>query len=209
VTRIKICGITTVEDALAAVELGADAIGLHFAETPRNVSPERAEEIAQALPPFVSVVGVFTREDPEILQYIGRCGLTAVQLHGDQSEEYARAIGLYRPVIRVARLKDEESLSVLHSFTTASAVLVDAYCDDKLGGTGRTFDWSLAIRARELGRPLILAGGLGPDNVAEAVRVVRPYAVDASSRLEWAPGRKDPEKMKEFIRNVRAADEAS
>ena len=208
-TRIKICGITTVEDALAAAELGADAIGLHFAETPRKVTLEQAAEITAALPPFISIVGVFTTEDSQILDKINRCGLTAVQLHGEQSENFARAISHYMPIIRAAQIRNEESLRAISQWTRTSAYLLDAYVEGKLGGTGQTFDWSLAIKAKGLGKPLILAGGLGPDNVTEAVRTVHPFAVDASSRLESEPGKKDYQKMKEFIRNVKAADEIS
>jgi len=209
VTRVKICGITTVEDALAAAELGADAIGLHFADTPRKVTPERAAEIAAALPPFISVIGIFTTEDAHILDRIRRCRLSAVQLLGEQSDEFARAIGHYRPVIRAVRVRNAESLASIRRLPNACAYLLDSYSEEKLGGTGRKFDWSLAVRAREFGKPIILAGGLGPDNVADAIRVVRPYAVDASSRLESEPGRKDYERVKEFIENVRAADHAS
>lgn len=208
-TRVKICGVTTVEEALACVELGADAIGLHLADTPRRVTSERAAEIAAAMPPFVSVAGIFTTEDSDILDKLRRCGLTSVQLHGGQSEEFARAVSHYTSVIRAVRMKDEESLDAFDHWRSSSAYLVDAYVEGTPGGTGKTFDWSLAVKAKQFGKPLILAGGLGPDNVAEAVRIVRPYAVDASSRLESEPGRKDYDKVKEFIRNVRAADEAS
>lgn len=208
-TRIKICGLTTVEDALMAAELGADSIGLHLADTPRKITPEQAAEIVAALPPFVAVVGIFTTEDPDILDRLRRCGLAAVQLHGDQSEDYARAVSHYTRVIRVARIKDQESLDALRRCIAGSAFLVDTYAPGSLGGTGKTFDWSIAVKAKDLGKPLILAGGLGPDNVAEAVRTVRPYAVDASSRLESKPGRKDYNKVKEFIRNVRSADETA
>jgi len=209
VTRIKICGVTTVEDAVAAVELGADAIGLHLADTPRRVTPECAAQIAAAVPPFVTVVGVVTTEDLAILKWIRRYSLRAVQLHGNQSEEFARAISRYASVIRVARIRGQESLQSLGSWNNAAAYLLDTHIEGLLGGTGRTFDWEVAVKAKEFGRPIILAGGLGPDNVGEAIRKVRPYAVDASSRLETEVGNKDHEKMKEFIANVRAADAAS
>ena len=208
-TKIKICGVTTVEDAINCVELGADAIGLHLADTPRRVSLEQAVKIAEALPPFVSKVGVVTTKDSDILEKLHECRLKAMQLHGEQCEEFSCAMCHYVKDVTARRVKDAASLQVFDRWQSASAYLVDTHVEGLLGGTGKTFDWSLTANVIKRGKPLILAGGLGPDNVAEAVMTVRPFAVDASSRLESEPGKKDYNKVKEFIENVRAADKSS
>jgi phosphoribosylanthranilate isomerase len=207
-TKIKICGITNVEDALAACELGADAIGFVFAESPRQVSLEKAAEIVGALPPFVKTVGVFTDENPSVAAAADLIPLDLVQLHGDQAEQFAERLGAAR-VIRAVRIRDESSLERLNEWKLAAAYLLDTWHGDKHGGTGATFNWNLAIKAKEYGKPIILAGGLTPENVADAVRAVRPYAVDVSSGVESRRGKKDYNKMKEFIANVRAADETA
>ncbi len=203
-TRVKICGITSAEDAVAAVEAGADALGFVFAPgSPRRASPEAIAAITAALPPFVATVGVFVDQPlAEIVAVATRCCLHLVQLHGDEDGEFARQLPL--PVIRAVRVRDESSLVPLAAYP-ARAFLLDAFQEGRPGGTGRTFPWALALRAKSSG-PIILSGGLGPENVGEAVRRVRPYAVDASSGLECLPGRKDHRKVEEFIAHVRAAD---
>jgi len=208
-TRIKICGITNLDDAQAAVEYGADAIGFVFALSPRHVDAGQARRISDAIPPFITRVGVFTDHDEGILQVARVCGLDAIQLHGDQSDEFAKSLMHYRRIIRAVRVRDRRSVISLKDYQSAHAFLLDAFSRDAAGGTGKTFDWELALVAKDFGKPLILAGGLTPDNAAEAVRQVRPYAVDVSSGVESSPGKKDHVKMKELIRNVRSVDESA
>ncbi|MEE9120837.1 MAG: phosphoribosylanthranilate isomerase [Syntrophobacteria bacterium] len=199
--RIKICGITNKEDALAAAHLGADALGFIFAPSPRKISAERAREIIKALPPFIKTVGVFVDEDPERVSTIAAmCGLDVLQLHGSESIDYCSSFD--RRVIKAVRLRSRDDLENLSKYVNVvDALLLDTYVPNKLGGTGITFDWKLAVEARRYGR-IILAGGLNPENVAAAISMVKPYAVDASSGLEQSPGVKDHEKMAQFIREV-------
>lgn len=198
--RVKICGITNPDDALQAAACGADAIGLvFFAKSPRCVSPERAREIIARLPPLVTTVGLFVNEDPRTIRAVAaRCRLDRVQLHGDESP----ADCLLPPlrVLKALRVRDAESLARADEYPVD--LLLDAWSDQVYGGSGRQFDWQLA-RALAARRPIILAGGLRPDNVAEAVAAVNPYAVDVSSGVERSPGRKDHEKVAEFIRRAR------
>ena len=202
--RIKICGITNEEDALAASQLGADALGFIFAASPRKVSAESAREIIKALPPFVKTVGVFVDEDPERVSSIATmCRLDILQLHGSESVDYCSSFD--RRVIKAVRLQSRDELKNLSKYVdVVDGLLLDTYVPDKLGGTGITFDWQLAVEARRYGR-IILAGGLNPENVAAAISMVKPYAVDASSGLEQSPGVKDHEKMAQFIREVMQA----
>jgi phosphoribosylanthranilate isomerase len=204
VTRVKVCGITSREDAVAAVEAGADALGFVFVPgTPRCVQPEVAERIVSLLPPFVTPVGVFMNQPlEEVLHIAARCGLQAVQLHGEEPEEYSRRIPLR--VIKAVRVRDEESLRILPTYP-AHAFLLDAFVEGQPGGTGTPISWELAVRAKGHA-PIILSGGLRPDTVGPAVRRVRPYGVDVSSGVEASPGRKDHQKVREFIAAVRQAD---
>jgi phosphoribosylanthranilate isomerase len=199
--RIKICGITNKEDALAAAHLGADALGFVFAPSPRKISAESAREIIKALPPFVKTVGVFVDEDPERVSSIAAmCGLDILQLHGSESVDYCSSFD--RRVIKAVRLQSRDELKNLSKYVSVvDALLLDTYLPNKLGGTGVTFDWTLAVEARKYGR-IVLAGGLKPQNVAAAISMVKPYAVDASSGLERSPGVKDHEKMAQFIREA-------
>lgn len=203
-TRVKICGITTAEDAAAAARAGADALGFVFVPgTPRYLPAEVAAEIIGGLPPFVTPVGVFLDQPAEeILTTVSRCGLRVVQLHGGEPPELCRMIPV--PVIKAFRIRGPEDLAPL-AWYPARAFLLDAYVEGKPGGTGTAFPWKLAIGATSRA-PIVLAGGLTPENVAEAVRRVRPYGVDVSSGVESAPGRKDHRKMEEFIAHVRSAD---
>ncbi len=199
--RIKICGITNLADALAAVRLGADALGFVFADSPRRISPEAARAISNELPPFVVKVGVFADAPLSHLRRVrDYCGLDAVQLHGQEGADYIQA--LCPGVIKALRLKTGGGRDL--GELPMATLLLDAYDPLRRGGTGKTCDWS---RARELARsrPVILAGGLRPDNVARAVKEVRPYAVDVSSGVEQEPGRKDHDKIASFIHNARAA----
>ena len=200
--RVKICGITGSDDALHAAACGADALGFVFyAGSPRCVTPELAASICAELPPFITRVGLFVNEAPERIREIAEtCGLDTVQLHGD--EESAACDFTPRRSIKALRVRDAASLAG-HARYRTSALLLDAWVADAYGGTGQSFNWQLAAEvARQ--RPVILAGGLTPDNVGEAIRQVRPYAVDVSSGVESAPGRKDPEKVAAFIRNAKA-----
>ncbi len=196
--RVKICGITNVEDALAAVDAGADALGfIFFGGSPRFIEPAAAQAIIGGLPPFVSKVGVFVDETLENVQRISRLtGVSAVQLHGNEAPAFCAALA--PAVIKAFRIKDRSSLSALGSYDRAS-FLLDSYVPGQPGGTGEKFSWELAVEAKSFGRPIILAGGLTPDNVTQAVEKTVPYAVDVSSGVEFAPGRKDHAKVRDFI----------
>ena len=197
-TRVKICGLTNKADALHATGCGADAVGLVFyAGSPRCVTPEAAREICAALPPFVTRVGLFVNATPELIRETAAyCGLDVVQLHGDETPEQSD----YAPLrtIKALRIKDADSLNGHEDFRV-SALLLDAWAPDAYGGTGESFNWDLAA-AVAAQRPVILAGGLTPINVASAIDRVKPYAVDVSSGVEHAPGQKDYEKVAAFIR---------
>lgn len=202
--RVKICGITNVGDALLAAELGAQALGFVFyPQSPRYVTPEQARGIIRQLPPLVGTVGVFVDEEPATVREIASlAGLDWIQLHGKESPEYCRALG--RRVIKGFPVKGEEIFSELGEYQGAvQAFLLDAYKPGTPGGTGETFDWELARRAKTFG-PIILAGGLTPENVGQAIRVAQPAAVDVASGVEASPGKKDPEKLKAFFLAVRA-----
>ncbi len=181
------------------MELGADALGfIFYPKSKRSIRVKDAANICNALPPFVARVGVFVNEsESEIEQALNQCGLTALQFHGDESPGFCRKFAAKS--IKAIRVKDEVSLSVATEYDV-DAVLLDTYTDTERGGTGRTFDWSLAVKAKELlVPPLILSGGLTPENVTEAIRVVRPYGVDVASGVERSPGKKDPDKLRRFI----------
>jgi phosphoribosylanthranilate isomerase len=201
--KIKICGITNVPDARAAVDAGADMIGLMFwEESPRHVASRTAMEIARQVPPFVARVGVFVNApEDRVRRAIRECGLNLVQFHGDETPEYCVQFGLMS--LKAFRIRDVDSLKILPAYPT-DAWLLDAYAPGTPGGTGETFNWDLAVEAQRFGRPVFLAGGLTPENVAEAVRKVQPYAVDVSSGVESAPGKKDPDKIRRFITAARS-----
>jgi phosphoribosylanthranilate isomerase len=205
-TRVKICGITSIEDARVCVECGADAIGFMFAESPRRVTPEQAREIIRDCGPFMTTVGVFVNAPVEearrILDMTG-CGLA--QLHGDESREYLEALSPARS-IKAIRVRDQLGESGVSEYAAARAILLDTYVAGKPGGTGRQFDVGLAAELVGAGWRVIVAGGLTPENVGEVVTSARPYGVDVSSGVESAPGRKDPEKVARFMAAVRAAD---
>jgi len=196
--KVKICGITNVPDALAATEAGADALGFVFYEdSPRAVSVGAAAEIIRQLPPWLVKVGVFVNAAEDlVVRAIGECGLNLVQFHGEEPPEYCVRFGVMS--MKAFRIRDAESLLALPRYAT-DAWLLDAYSADKPGGTGEPFNWDLAQEAGRNGRPIFLAGGLTPQNVAEAVRRVQPYGVDVSSGVESAPGRKDHGKVRQFV----------
>lgn len=201
--RIKICGITNLEDALLAAELGADALGfIFYAKSPRSVAPEAAREIIRQLPPLVLTVGVFVNEEAALVRDLAaRVGLDWVQLHGQEPPEYCRSLG--RRVLKGFRIQNEDSLKELHDYRGAvQAFLLDTYKKAQEGGTGETFDWQLAKQAKEYG-PIVLAGGLTAVNVAQAIKIAQPQAVDVASGVEAAPGKKDPEKLRAFFAAVK------
>jgi len=201
--KVKICGITNYEDAIFAVESGADALGFIFASSPRRIEPADAREIIRRLPPFVKTVGVFVDEVPDrIEKTIDLCGLDLVQLHGNESPDICER---FMPgIIKAIRVKDHTSIKGLGDYKNkAKAFLLDTYSEKAAGGTGRTFNWDLAIGAKELGMPVILAGGLGPSNIAEAVLKVKPYAVDVNSGVEERPGKKSHVLIKELFEKLR------
>jgi phosphoribosylanthranilate isomerase len=197
--RVKICGITRPADALAAVEAGADAIGLMFYERSRRwVTPGQARSIAEAVPGGISRVGVFVDADDALIdQAIKACNLDTLQFHGDESPAFCNR---FKPlkVWKAFRVASADVLRVTPKYET-DAWLLDAAVSGLLGGSGQHFDWEIAVKAKALGRPIILAGGLRPDNVWSAVERVRPYAVDVSSGVESAPGVKDAVKVRAFI----------
>ena len=202
--RIKICGITRVEDALAAADAGADAIGLVFyAPSPRAVDAAQAAAIVAALPPFVSAVGLFVNAgESEIGDTIARVPLDLLQFHGDEAPEFCGRFG--HPFLKAVSVRPGvDLLEYARLFTAARGLLLDAFVPGTRGGTGATFDWGLI--PSDLSLPVVLSGGLTPDNVGEAVRRVRPWAVDVSSGVEARPGIKDPAKIAAFIRGVRNA----
>jgi len=198
-TLVKICGITNVGDARIAADAGADAVGFIFAESPRRVSIEEARRISAALPENILRVGVFVDEDPAEISRISReVGLDVAQLHGDETPEAVTAVrqgGV--KVMKALRVRDAFTLEALDGYE-ADLVLLDAYSDEMRGGTGRRFDWEVA---KSLGGRdnIVVSGGLGPENVREAVEFFEPYGVDASSSLEDAPGRKNGERVRRFV----------
>ncbi|AXO61984.1 phosphoribosylanthranilate isomerase [Ectopseudomonas oleovorans] len=204
VVRSKICGITRIEDALAAVEAGADAIGLVFyGKSPRAVSIEQAAAILQALPPFVTSVGLFVdMPHDELQQLLQRLPLDLLQFHGDESPADCEGHG--RPYIKALRVRPGEDVSAaMAPYAGARGILLDTFVEGVPGGTGASFDWSLV--PENAAKPIILAGGLDAGNVATAIRQVRPYAVDVSGGVEAGKGIKDAGKIRAFVRAVRDA----
>ena len=199
---VKICGITNVADALAAVKAGADALGFVFYErSPRCISCRAAADVIRQVPPHVVKVGVFVNAPEDFVRRTaGECGLNLLQFHGDEPPGYCVQFGLMS--MKAFRISGANSLKALPHYQT-DVWLLDACAPGKLGGTGEKFNWSLAIEAKKFGRPIFLAGGLTPENAGEAVRKVQPYAVDVSSGVESAPGKKDHGKVRKFIEAVK------
>jgi len=205
-TKIKICGITNLEDALLAVQLGADQLGFNFYKnSPRYITPEHAKNIIAELPAYVIKIGVFVNETIErICEIATIAGLDVIQLHGDEDNRFIQEAHMMSglPVIKAIRVSsDFDPSQAKHS--SAEAILLDKYSPHEHGGTGETFDWEIAQGVSTLVERLYLAGGLTPENVAEAIEKVRPYAIDVCSRIESEPGKKDVEKLKRFIAAVR------
>lgn len=204
-TEIKICGITNLEDARCAFECGADALGFIFHPgSPRYLAPDAAREIIQGLPAEITKVGVFVNRDHDVVKGIMKfCGLDILQLHGDEAPEYCRNFSLFS-LIKAVSGRTEIDLHLLSKYP-AKAFLVDSRDQERYGGTGIKSDWTLAKKIGEI-KPLILAGGLNAENIREAIETVSPDAVDISSGVETAPGKKDPGKVKDLIDIVRAMD---
>ncbi len=204
-TKVKICGITNAEDAAVAVDAGADALGFVFyRKSPRYIEPTLAKQIIMRLPPLVTPVGVFVNEEPHVVRKLmDDCGLALAQLHGNESAAYCQELG--RPVLKALRVKDRSSFLALAEFQGRAGVrgfVLDAFSDQAYGGTGQVIDWQLAAEIARAAH-ILLAGGLTPDNVAQAIQSVQPYGVDVSSGVEREPGKKDHEKVRAFIRAVR------
>lgn len=206
-TKVKICGITRLPDALAAVEAGADALGFMFFEgSKRNLAPAAAAKIIRELPPFVAKVGVFVNASADIVRAtVAECGLDTLQFHGEETPEFCRQFAPLK-VIKAFRIQDAASLQPLPDHAV-DAWLLDSYVPGQRGGTGERFNWELAAQAKELGRPVILAGGLTPENIADAVQQVWPFGVDVSSGVETAPGQKDAGLVRRFVSIVREMEQ--
>ncbi len=213
-TRIKICGLRTPEQAAEIAKMGADAIGLVFAESPRQVTPEQACAVTDALPPLTTSIGVFVDSDAETVNRIAAgANLTIAQLHGHEAPEIVEHLSI--PCIKAFRIRGPDWIDEVRrwmdgvqSTQQVKAILLDAYIPGVAGGTGQRFNWQWVAEAREAGKlaalpPLILSGGLDAENVAEAIRITQPWMVDVSSGVESAPGVKDIEKVRAFIRAVR------
>ena|ERR1700752_3848989 len=207
-TLIKICGITNLDDAVAAVAMGADVLGFNFYKpSPRYITPQSACQIIEQLPESVLKVGVFVNEEsPEAVQNIANeSGITAVQLHGDESPDYCRELAANQHVIKTFAVSNDFDTQMTLRYQV-DAIMLDTKHDTLRGGTGRAFDWSVAEQVAKIVPKLYLAGGLSPENVADAIAAVRPYAVDACSSLEAMPGKKDHERMCAFVAAVRSVN---
>lgn len=201
--RVKICGITRHEDAMAAVDAGADALGFIFYDkSPRSIAPADAAAIIADLPPFVQTVGLFVNEEIQAIRgIVETCGIDVVQLHGDETPEFCASLP-YR-IIKSIRVRNLISLEPMKDYRV-SAFVLDAYSKEAYGGTGLRFNWDIAVSARQYGT-VILAGGLTPENVAQGIEQVHPYAVDVAGGVEISPGIKDHVKLREFIRRAKSS----
>jgi phosphoribosylanthranilate isomerase len=200
--KVKVCGMTNLKDTLVAVEEGADAVGfIFYKKSPRSVTMKLVREIVLELPPFVDTVGVFVDETAEQINKItDYCNLDMVQLHGDESPTFCKR--MRRRVIKAFRVKDMQSVKKLSNFQVSGFIL-DTFSESLHGGTGKVFDWNLVLPAKKFG-PIIMAGGLTPSNVRQAIQRVRPYGVDVCSGVESEPGIKDHKKIRFFLKNAKA-----
>jgi phosphoribosylanthranilate isomerase len=205
-TRIKVCGITARADLVHAVAAGVDGLGFIFAKnSPRRIEPEKARELIKSVPPFVDAVGVFVNEDPDVVtDIIKYCGLTMVQLHGQENVDYCQLMPV-RVLKSFAVNRDTDGSVMAFYDGVAAGYLLDTYHESMAGGTGQAFDWSL-INGLGVPGPILLAGGLGAENVGAAIAAVHPFAVDVNSGVETTPGRKDHDKLTELVEAVRRAD---
>ncbi len=196
-TKIKICGITNLNDAKIAVDYGADAIGFVFAESVRKVNREKVKAIVRKLPPFITFVGLFVNETAKNIENIcSYCGLNAVQLHGNEPPGFLDKLKHYK-VIKAFRIKNERDINPINKYNP-DAVLLDGYAENKMGGSGTAFDWKI-VKKVKTSSPIIIAGGLTHVNVSRAIKIARPYGVDVSSGVEIKPGKKDRQLIKKFI----------
>ncbi len=199
--KVKICGLTRAVDVTAAVEAGADYLGFVFARSPRRLEPGAAAELAASAPPGVQRVGLFMNASADAVRdVLAQVPLDLLQFHGDEDNEFCTGFGL--PFIKAVSMMDNDPDGLVAAFPDAAGLLLDSHAPGGAGGTGRTFDWGRRVASD---KPLWLAGGLGPDNVAEAVRRFRPWAVDVSSGVESRPGIKDPDRVRQFVLNARSA----
>lgn len=204
--KIKICGITNMADALAAVEAGADLLGfIFFQSSPRTLTLEKAQNIIEILPDTVEKVGVFVNENVNTVNKIAqKLDLDYVQLHGEESPDYVKRIENVG-IIKTIRVRDKSSLTAIGNYPDIDIVLLDTYKEDEYGGTGRSFDWALAAAAKEYKIPIMLSGGLTVENVAAAIKIAKPYGVDVASGVESSAGLKDPQKIKKFIQAAKVS----
>ncbi len=200
-TRIKICGITNLEDAKIAIDYGADAIGFVFAESGRRVSKETVKDIVQKLPPFVTLVGLFVNETAKNIEDVCKhCGINTIQLHGNEPPDFLHSLRQFK-IIKAFRIKNEQDIHQVQDYE-ASAFLLDGYMENQMGGTGTTFDWKIMSSANT-STPMIIAGGLTHRNVSEAISIASPYGVDVSSGVEIRHGKKDKYLIRKFIDAVK------
>jgi len=197
-TRVKICGITNLNDAKIAIDYGTDAIGFVFAKSTRRVSKEKVRAIVRKLPPFVSLVGLFVNETAKNIEDICKfCGLDTVQLHGNEPPDFLNKLK-HRKIIKAFRIKTEQDIKPINKYKP-KAILLDGFSEYSMGGTGTSFDWKI-IKKIKTSKPVIIAGGLTHQNVSRAIKVASPYGVDVSSGVELRPGKKDKDLIKKFIR---------
>jgi phosphoribosylanthranilate isomerase len=203
--RVKICGVRSMEEAEAAIEAGADALGFNFwPRSPRYIAPDAARDVVRQIPPLISAIGVFVNEDHRrVAEIVSGVGLNAAQLHGDETPEFCAGLGPIK-IIKAIRVADDFDCASINRYP-ASMMLLDASVKGSYGGTGKSFDWRIAIEAKRYGR-IILAGGLTIENVAEAITSVRPFAIDVCSGVEAEPGRKDAGKLRRFMAEVDRAN---
>jgi len=203
--KVKICGITNIEDALIAQDAGADMLGLIFAESPRKITVDIARDILAKISDRIETVALFVNEDEGVvkrtLNKLKRIDL--IQFHGDETQAYCRQFN-DKKIIKAFRVKDEGVLKDIEAFGRPDILLLDAFSKEQFGGTGKRVDWNIALKAKDHGVPLLLSGGLNPDNVSTAIEKVRPYGVDVSSGVEKEPGKKDPLLVRSFIRKAKA-----
>ena len=200
-TRLKICGITNLSDAEIAVDYGADAIGFVFAESERKVSKETVKNIVQKLPPFVTLVGLFVNEAAKGIKEICKyCGINTIQLHGNEPPDFLHNLRQFK-IIKAFRIRNESDIHQIETYQ-ANAILLDGYVENKMGGTGTTFDWKI-VKKIKTSSPIIIAGGLTHVNVLEAIKIAKPYGVDVSSGVEIHPGKKDKQLIRKFIDAVK------
>ena len=201
-TKVKICGIKNLNDAISAVDYGADALGFVFAKSIRKISKEKARAIIRKLPPFVTTVGLFVNETVEYIESVYRyCGFDAVQLHGNEPPNIINKLKDIK-TIKAFRIQNKKDITPITKYKP-SAILLDGYSENKMGGTGTTFDWKI-VRKLKTSIPIIVAGGLTHLNVSQAIQIVNPYGVDVSSGVETKPGKKDKRLIKEFVDAVKA-----